>query len=131
MPHLSEYQTLIVDYQQYLSDYSPRSIRLEKFVRKLILIYQITEKDILIGHSMGENTAAALAGVMSFEDCIGLVLLRGQLFDSVPAGGMMFGPSGPTRSAPPCSLQNGESRSSAALASSGAARARPRDTPAG
>jgi len=27
---------------------------------------------ILIGHSMGENTAAALAGVMSFEDCIGL-----------------------------------------------------------
>lgn len=53
IPHLSEYQTLIVDYQQYLSDYSPRSIRLEKFVRKLILIYQITEKDILIGHSMG------------------------------------------------------------------------------
>ncbi len=31
----------------------------------------------LVGHSMGENTAAALAGVMSFEDCIGLVLLRG------------------------------------------------------
>lgn len=43
----------------------------------------------LIGHSMGENTAAALAGVMSFEDCIGLVHLRGQLFDTVPAGGML------------------------------------------
>lgn len=43
----------------------------------------------LIGHSMGENTAACLAGVMSFEDCIGLVHLRGQLFDSVPAGGML------------------------------------------
>ncbi len=53
MPHLSEYNTLIVDYQQYLSDYSPRSIRLEKFVRKLILIYKITTDDILIGHSMG------------------------------------------------------------------------------
>ena len=37
----------------------------------------------LIGHSMGENTAACLAGVMSFEDCIGLVHLRGQLMDSV------------------------------------------------
>ncbi len=43
----------------------------------------------LIGHSMGENTAACLAGVMSFSDCIGLVHLRGQLFDTVPAGGML------------------------------------------
>ncbi|MFW2589660.1 type I polyketide synthase [Sagittula sp. SSi028] len=43
----------------------------------------------LTGHSMGENTAACLAGVMSFEDCIGLVHLRGRLFDSVPAGGML------------------------------------------
>ncbi|MGM9427152.1 type I polyketide synthase [Hydrogenophaga sp. MI9] len=46
----------------------------------------------LLGHSMGENTAACLAGVMSFEDCIGLVLLRGQLFDSVPRGGMLSVP---------------------------------------
>jgi len=43
----------------------------------------------LIGHSMGENTAAAIAGVMRFEDCIGLVHLRGQLFDTVPSGGML------------------------------------------
>ena len=46
----------------------------------------------LIGHSMGENTAACLAGVMSFEDCIGLVHLRGQLFDTVPPGGMLSVP---------------------------------------
>ena len=44
---------------------------------------------VLVGHSMGENTAACVAGVMSFEDCIGLVHLRGQLFDTVPAGGML------------------------------------------
>ncbi|MBY6159626.1 KR domain-containing protein [Mameliella alba] len=43
----------------------------------------------LTGHSMGENTAACLAGVMRFEDCIGLVHLRGRLFDTVPAGGML------------------------------------------
>ncbi len=43
----------------------------------------------LVGHSMGENTAACVAGVMSFEDCIGLVHLRGTLFDEVPAGGML------------------------------------------
>ena len=47
------------------------------------------EPDALIGHSMGENTAACLAGVMSFEDCIGLVHLRGTLFDTVPEGGML------------------------------------------
>jgi len=46
----------------------------------------------LIGHSMGENTAAALAGVMGFEDCIDLVLLRGRLFDRVPPGGMLSVP---------------------------------------
>ncbi|MDJ0629456.1 MAG: SDR family NAD(P)-dependent oxidoreductase [Rhodobacter sp.] len=46
----------------------------------------------LVGHSMGENTAACLAGVMSFEDCIDLVLLRGRLFDTVPAGGMLSVP---------------------------------------
>ncbi|WP_101068455.1 type I polyketide synthase [Roseovarius salinarum] len=43
----------------------------------------------LIGHSMGENTAAAVAGAIGFEDCIDLVLLRGRLFDTVPAGGML------------------------------------------
>ncbi|CUJ13051.1 type I polyketide synthase [Cognatishimia activa] len=50
------------------------------------------EPAALVGHSMGENTAACLAGVMSFEDCIGLVLLRGQLFETVPAGGMLSVP---------------------------------------
>ena len=46
----------------------------------------------LVGHSMGENTAACLAGVLSFEDCIGLVHLRGQLFDTVEPGGMLSVP---------------------------------------
>ncbi|KGJ03792.1 Acyl transferase domain-containing protein [Paracoccus halophilus] len=49
----------------------------------------------LIGHSMGENTAACIAGVMSFEDCIGLVRLRGLVMDRVPAGGMLSVPLEP------------------------------------
>ncbi len=46
----------------------------------------------LVGHSMGENTAACLAGVFSFEDGIGLVHLRGQLFDTIAPGGMLSVP---------------------------------------
>ena len=46
----------------------------------------------LVGHSMGENTAACLAGVMTFEDCIGLVHLRGRLFDTITPGGMLSVP---------------------------------------
>ncbi|MFN3293301.1 MAG: type I polyketide synthase, partial [Gemmobacter sp.] len=46
----------------------------------------------LVGHSMGENTAACLAGVMTFEDCIDLVHLRGQLFDTIAPGGMLSVP---------------------------------------
>ena len=46
----------------------------------------------LIGHSMGENAAACLAGVIGFEDCIGLVHLRGQLFDTIAPGGMLSVP---------------------------------------
>ncbi|WP_199258312.1 type I polyketide synthase [Paracoccus binzhouensis] len=49
----------------------------------------------LIGHSMGENTAACIAGVMGFQDCIGLVRLRGLLMDRVPAGGMLSVPLPP------------------------------------
>lgn len=50
------------------------------------------EPAALVGHSMGENTAACVAGVLSFEDCIGLVHLRGQLFDTIAPGGMLSVP---------------------------------------
>lgn len=43
----------------------------------------------LIGHSMGENTAACVAGVIAYEDALGLVRLRGELMDDVPEGGML------------------------------------------
>lgn len=45
--------------------------------------------DSLIGHSMGEYTAACLAGVFSFKDALSIVIKRGALFESLPAGAML------------------------------------------
>lgn len=49
----------------------------------------------LIGHSMGENAAACLSGVMSYRDVVRLVRLRGELFDTVEPGGMLSVPLSP------------------------------------
>ncbi len=42
-----------------------------------------------IGHSVGEYAAACLAGVMSLEDALKLVMMRGRLFEVVQRGGML------------------------------------------
>ena len=47
------------------------------------------EPAAMIGHSAGEYAAAALAGVFSRDDGLALVALRGQLFERLPAGGML------------------------------------------
>ncbi|AHB47828.1 polyketide synthase [Hyphomicrobium nitrativorans NL23] len=43
----------------------------------------------LIGHSMGENAAACIAGVLSYERAVNLVRLRGELFEEISPGGML------------------------------------------
>ena len=48
--------------------------------------------DVLIGHSMGEYTAAHLAGVFSLRDVMRLVRTRGELFEQVPRGAMLSVP---------------------------------------
>jgi acyl transferase domain-containing protein/thioesterase domain-containing protein/acyl carrier protein len=42
-----------------------------------------------IGHSAGEYAAACLAGVMSLPDALSIVVLRGQLFETVEHGAML------------------------------------------
>ncbi|MEQ1853194.1 MAG: type I polyketide synthase, partial [Chthoniobacteraceae bacterium] len=50
------------------------------------------EPAALIGHSVGENAAACLSGVLSYEDALGLVILRGQLVERVAEGAMLSVP---------------------------------------
>jgi acyl transferase domain-containing protein len=54
----------------------------------LLLAWGI-KPDAMLGHSMGEYVAACLAGVLTYEEALGLVYVRGQLFETVPPGGML------------------------------------------
>ncbi len=45
---------------------------------------------IVMGHSVGEYTAAVVAGIISIEDCLKLIALRGKLMQKLPEGGGMI-----------------------------------------
>ncbi|BBY50062.1 putative polyketide synthase [Mycolicibacterium arabiense] len=47
------------------------------------------EPDVVLGHSVGQYSAACVAGVFGIEDGARLMAERGRLFGSLPAGGRM------------------------------------------
>lgn len=69
----------------------PAILITEIAVARLWMSWGITPS-ALIGHSMGENAAACIAGVLSFKSAVELVHLRGRLFTEIPPGGMLSVP---------------------------------------
>lgn len=69
----------------------PAILILEVALARLWMSWGITPA-ALIGHSMGENAAACISGVLDFRSAVGLVHLRGKLMDEVHGGGMLSVP---------------------------------------
>ncbi|HEU5383470.1 MAG TPA: SDR family NAD(P)-dependent oxidoreductase [Ktedonobacteraceae bacterium] len=69
----------------------PSLFAIEYALARLLMSWGITPQ-ALIGHSLGEYTAACLAGVFSLEDALKLVVKRSLLFETLPDGAMVSVP---------------------------------------
>lgn len=66
----------------------PALFAIEYAMAKLLISWGI-RPEAMIGHSLGEYVAACLAGVFSLADALAIVVLRGQLFETLPRGAML------------------------------------------
>ena len=70
---------------QHASVQLPAMLIVEHALAKLLISWGV-QPAALLGHSVGENVAACLAGTIDFADCLALVALRGRLMDATRGG---------------------------------------------
>lgn len=66
----------------------PLLFSIEYALTRLLNHYGV-KPDILIGHSIGEYTAACISGVLALEDALSLVIHRGKIIQRLPKGSML------------------------------------------
>ena len=66
----------------------PLIVAFEYALARLLMAWGISPS-AMIGHSIGEYTAACLSGVFSLENALKLTALRGRLMQSMPPGAML------------------------------------------
>ena len=84
-PSTGDYRNNIIDQTEIAQ---PLIFAFEYALASLLMSWGI-EPAAMVGHSIGEYTAACLAGVFSLEDALQLVALRGRLMQQMPAGAML------------------------------------------
>lgn len=96
-----EFDFLDLLYREGSSNDSDRIAELQRTTNSLVTVFVVEyalakllaswgiRPDALLGHSLGEYTAACISGVLAVEDALQLVVTRGQLIECVPEGGMV------------------------------------------
>ncbi|MEA5621855.1 type I polyketide synthase [Nostoc sp. UHCC 0251] len=85
-PHESEKE--VTEQLKQTSLAQPALFVIEYALAQLWISWGISPQ-AMIGHSIGEYVAACLAGVMSLEDALTLVAVRGRLMQEMPVGAML------------------------------------------
>lgn len=91
LPHLGErLRDVLGDDRVHRTEFAQPAIFALQYAQASALIAAGAEPAWLLGHSIGEYAAAAIAGVFTLDDACRLVVARGRLMQQLPAAGGML-----------------------------------------